>query len=123
VPKGSSIYIFRGSDGFNSVVKSTAWKGGFLNFSTEPGTNILNRSSFKAKCTVQKIDRSTGQLVQSLGNYTLTVDASDGDLLSPRQGDAYAITILDNNGVIWRRVGTNTSLVPLGGGNVIVKAK
>jgi len=122
-PKGSSIYIFRGSDGFNYVVKSTAWQGGFLNFSTEPGTNILNRSSFKAKCTVQKIDRSTGQLVQSLGNYTLTVDASDGDLLSPRQADAYAITILDSNGVIWRRVGTNTSLVPLGGGNVIVKAK
>ena len=36
---------------------------------------------------------------------------------------AYAITILDNNGVIWRRVGTNTALLPLGGGNVMVKAK
>ena len=34
-----------------------------------------------------------------------------------------AITIVDNNGVIWRRVGTNLALLPLGGGNVMVKAK
>ena len=45
----------------------------------------------------------------------------DGDLLLPRQGDAYAITILDNNGVIWRRLGTPAALLPLGGGNVMVK--
>jgi len=62
-------------------------------------------------------------IVQSFGNYTFTVDTRDGDLLMPRQGDAYAITILDNNGLIWRRVGTNLSLLPLGGGNVMVKAK
>jgi len=103
-------------------VKSTSWSGGFLNFSAEPGTNILNRSSFKGKCTVQKVDRGTGQIVQSLGNFTFTVDARDGDLLTPRSFDAYAITILDNNGLIWRRVGTNTSLIQLGGGNVTVKA-
>jgi hypothetical protein len=60
--------------------------------------------------------------VASFGNFSFTVDARDGDLLVPPQGDAYAITILDSNGVIWRRVGTNTSLVPLGGGNVNVKA-
>jgi len=122
-PKGSSIYIFRGSDGFNYIVKSTSWAGGFLNFSAEPGTSILDRSSFKGKCTVQKVDRNTGQIVQSFGDFTFTVDARDGDLLTPRSFDAYAITILDNNGLIWRRVGTNTSLIQLGGGNVTVKAK
>jgi hypothetical protein len=122
-PKGNSIFIFRGTDGFNYIVKSTSWAGGFLNFSTEPGTSILNRSSFQGKCVVQKINRSTGAVVASFGNFTFTVDARDGDLLTPRQGDAYAITILDNNGVIWRRVGTNTSLLPIGGGNVMVKAK
>ena len=122
-PKGNSIYVFRGTDGFNYVVKSNSWAGGFLNFSAEPGTSILNRSSFKAKCVVQKIDRNTGAIVQSLGNYSFTVDARDGDLLTPRQFDAYAITILDNNGVIWRRVGTNIAPLPLGGGNVLVKAK
>jgi hypothetical protein len=120
-PKGNSIFIFRGTDGFNYVVKNTSWQGGFLNFSTEPGTSILNRSSFKGRCVVQKIDRATGLVVSSLGNFTFTVDARDGDLLLPRQGDAYAITILDNNGLIWRRVGTPAALLPLGGGNVIVK--
>ncbi|HEV2837365.1 MAG TPA: Ig-like domain-containing protein [Pyrinomonadaceae bacterium] len=120
-PKGNSIFIFRGTDGYNYIVKNTSWQGGFLNFSTEPGTSTVNHSSFKGKCVVQKIDRSTGLLVQSFGNFTSIVDARDGDLLVPRQGDAYAITILDNNGAVWRRVGTNLSLVPLGGGNVAVK--
>src|SRR6185503_9403067 len=120
-PKGNSLYIFRGTDGFNYIVKSNSWAGGFLNFSAEPGTSILNRSSFKAKCAVQKVDRNTGAVVQSFGNYTMTVDARDGDLLTPRQSDGYAITILDNNGVIWRRVGTNIAPLPLGGGNVLVK--
>jgi hypothetical protein len=122
-PRGNSIYIFRGTDGFNYIVKNNSWQGGFLNFAPEPGTNTLNRTSFKGKCNIQKVDRSTGLTVQTLGNYTFTVDARDGDLLTPRQGDAYAITILDNNGLIWRRVGTNTALLPLGGGNVSVKAK
>lgn len=122
-PKGNSIYIFRGTDGFNYIVKGTSWQGGFLNFSTEPSTSTLNRASFAGKCTVQKIDRATGAVVASFGNYSFTVDVRDGDLLTPPQGDAYAITILDNNGVIWRRVGTNTSLIPLGGGNVNVKAR
>ena len=122
-PKGSSIYIFRGTDGFNYIVKGNSWAGGFLNFSTEPGTSILNRSSFKGKCVVQKIDRTTGALVQSFGNFTFTVDARDGDLLTPRSFDAYAITILDSTGVIWRRVGTNIAPLPLGGGNVMVKGK
>jgi hypothetical protein len=121
--KGNSIYIFRGTDGFNYIVKSTSWQGGFLNFSTEPGTSTPNRASFAGKSTVQKVDRATGAIVASFGNYGFTVDVRDGDLLTPPQGDAYAITILDSNGVIWRRVGTNQSLVPLGGGNVNVKAK
>jgi hypothetical protein len=122
-PKGNSIYIFRGLDGFNYIVKSNSWAGGYLNFSNEPGTSITNRSSFKGKCVVQKIDRNTGALVQSFGNFSFIVDTRDGDLLTPRSFDAYAITILDNNGLIWRQVGTNLALLPLGGGNVMVKTK
>jgi hypothetical protein len=83
----------------------------------------LNRTSFKGKCVVQKVDRTTGAVVASFGNFTFTVDARDGDLLTPRSYDAYAITVLDQNGVIWHRVGTNTALVQLGGGSVMVKAK
>jgi hypothetical protein len=122
-PKGNSIYVFSGTDGFDYIVKTNSWQGGFLNFAPEPGTTILNRSSFKGRCTVQKIDRSTGAVVQSLGNYTMIVDARDGDLLTPSQNDGYAVTILDNTGVIWKSVGTGSAPLPLGGGNVMVKAK
>lgn len=122
-PKGNSIYIFRGLDGFNYIVKSTSWSGGYLNFSNEPSTSISNRSSFKGKAVVQKVDPQTGAVVQSFGNFSFIVDTRDGDLLTPRSFDAYAITVLDNNGLIWRRVGTNLALLPLGGGNVLVKAK
>ncbi|HEX5887611.1 MAG TPA: Ig-like domain-containing protein [Pyrinomonadaceae bacterium] len=121
--KGSSIFIIRGTDGFNYIVKSTSWAGGFLNFANEPGTSTPNRASFAGKCTVQKVDPATGAVVASFGNFSFTVDTRDGDLLAPPQRDAYAITVLDNTGVIWRRVGTNTSLIPLGGGNVNVKAR
>jgi hypothetical protein len=122
-PKGTSIFLFRGLDGFNYIVKSTGWQGGYLNFATEPSTTTINRSSFKGKCVVQKVDPNTGQVVQSFGNYSFVVDARDGDLLTPRQDDQYAITILDNNGALWRRVGTNLASIPLGGGNVMVKGK
>jgi len=121
--KGSSIFIFRGTDGFNYIVKSTSWTGGFLNFGNEPATSVANRASFGGKATVQKVDPATGAIVASFGNYSFSADVRDGDLLTPVQRDAYAITVIDNNGVIWRRVGTNSSLVPLGGGNVSVKAK
>jgi hypothetical protein len=83
----------------------------------------LNRTSFKGKCVVQKVDQTTGVIVASFGNFSFTVDARDGDLLTPRSFDAYAITVLDSSGVIWRRLGTNAALLPLGGGNVMVKAK
>jgi hypothetical protein len=122
-PRGNSIYTFSGTDGFDYIVKNNSWQGGFLNFAPEPGTNTINRASFKGKCTVQKVDPSTGSIVQTLGNFSFIVDVRDGDLLTPRQSDGYAITILDNNGLIWRRVGTSAALLPLGGGNVLVKAK
>src|SRR5581483_3084723 len=93
--KGNSIFIIRSTDGFNYIVKSTSWQNGFLNFVNEPATSTTNRASFAGKCTVQKIDRTTGALVTSFGNFSFTVDVRDGDLLSPPQGDAYAITILD----------------------------
>ena len=122
-PRGNATFLFRGTDGFDYVVKSNSWQGGFLNFGAEPGTTILNRAAFRGRCNVQKIDRTTGLVVQSFGNYSFIVDVRDGDLLTPRQGDAYAVTIFDNTGAVWRRVGTNLALLPLGGGNVMVKSK
>ncbi|HEY8559242.1 MAG TPA: hypothetical protein VIL74_02480 [Pyrinomonadaceae bacterium] len=96
--------------------------GRTLDFSLRPAARRW-RASFKGRATLQKINPATGLVVGSWGNYTFTVDARDGDLLSPRQTDGYAVTILDGSGAIWRRVGTNLSLIPVGGGNVHVKGR
>jgi hypothetical protein len=47
----------------------------------------------------------------------------DGDLLNLRTADRYAITILASSGAIWRQIGTCSSPVALGGGNVAIDSK
>jgi hypothetical protein len=116
-PKGSFVYVFRGKDGYNYVVKSNSWQGGGLSFS---GTN---KAYFAGKCNVQKIDRATGAVVASWGNYRFAVDITDGDLDSPRTTDKIAITIFDETGAIWRQIGTPTNPITLGGGNIVIHSK
>jgi len=120
-PRGNSVYLFRGLDGFDYVVKSNSWQGGGLSFAKD-GT-LISKASFSARCVVQKIDPATGDAVESFGNYALTVDAEDGDLYNPRQGDRYAITILNTGGTVWRQIGSRTTPPVIGGGNVTVKGK
>ena len=122
-PKGSFILITRGTDGYDYIVRSNSWAGGFLNFATDPGSSVISRASFKGKCNVQKVDSNTGAVVQSWGNFSFAVDTRDGDLFTPRQEDSFAVSIIDNNGLVWRQVGTPASLIDLGGGNVMVKGK
>jgi len=119
--KGSSIYLFRGLDGFNYLVKSTSWNSGGVGFRSEGA--VISLASFSGKCVVQKIDPETGEVVESFGNYSFTVDVRDGDLFKPRQPDKYAITVLDSSGLVWRQVGSRTSPPTIGGGNVTVKGK
>ena len=117
-PKGNSIYLFRGLDGFNYLVKGNSWQSGGLMFYQDP-----SRASFSGRCVVQKIDPATGVIVASWGNFAFLVDILDGDKTNPRSSDAYAITILDPGGNVWRRIGTPTGLVMLGGGNTAVHNK
>ena len=117
-PKGSSVYLYRGTDGFNYLVKSNSWQGGGLSFFKDPTV-----ASFSGKCVVQKIDPATGQIVEAWGNYRFIVDIVDGDLLNPRAADRYAITILDSNSAVWRQIGTRSSPIQLGGGNVAIHSK
>lgn len=117
-PKGNSVYLFRGIDGFNYLVKSNSWQGGGLSFFQDP-----SKASFSGKCVVQKIDPATGQIVQSWGNYRFIVDIVDGDVLNPRAADRYAITILDSSSAVWRQIGTRSSPIALGGGNVAIHSK
>ncbi|MCA1626652.1 MAG: hypothetical protein LC742_01630, partial [Acidobacteria bacterium] len=117
-PKGNSLYMFRGVDGYNYRVKSNSWQGGGLTFYGDPW-----KAAFSGKCNVQKIDPLTGATVQTWGNYTFTVDLVDGDLKNPRETDRYAIQVLTDAGAIWRQIGTRTAPVQLGGGNVAVKSQ
>ena len=75
------------------------------------------------KCVVQKIDPETGEVVDSYGNYSFTVDVRDGDLFNPRQADKYALTVLNSNGLVWRQIGSRANPPAIGGGNITVKAK
>ena len=119
--RGSSVYLYRGVDGYNYLVKSTSWNSGGIGFRRDAGQ--ISLASFSGKCVVQKIDPATGDVVESFGNYSFTVDVRDGDLFNPRQPDKYAITILDGSGHVWRQVGAPNSPVVIGGGNVTVKGK
>jgi hypothetical protein len=117
-PKGNAIYLFRGLDGYNYLVKSNSWQGGGLTFYSDP-----SKASFSGNCVVQKIDAVTGALVDAYGGYSFSVDIVDGDRLMPKQGDNYAITILDKSSGVWRQLGSMTSPLPMGGGNVSVFSK
>jgi hypothetical protein len=72
---------------------------------------------------VQKIDPATGLVVASFGNYTFEIFTRDGDLLNPRQSDSYSITVRSSTNTVFHQVGTQNSLVTLGGGNITNKAK
>jgi hypothetical protein len=124
-PKGNASFSFKGSDGFNYLVKSNSWQGGYLQFSAEPNVSpaVYTRSNLKGNCTVQKIDSVTGLVVESFGGYTFEIFTRDGDLLNPRQSDSYSITVRTNTNAVFHQVGSQNSLVALGGGNITNKAK
>jgi hypothetical protein len=123
--KGNLTLVFRGTDGFNYIVKSNAWQDGYLQFFAEPGVSpaVYTRSGIKGRGNVQKVDPATGQTVASLGNYSFEVFTMDGDLLTPRQSDAFSITVWDSNDQVWHQVGSRTSPVTLGGGNITNKSQ
>jgi hypothetical protein len=106
--------MYRGTDGYNYQVKSNSWAKGTLQFTG------ANTAYFTNKCTVKKINRATGELVEGGGTYTCTVDITDGDLTNPRTPDKFALTILDSGGNVWKQLGTPKSQIPIGGGNVVV---
>ena len=123
--RGSWTLVFLGGDGFNYVVKSTTWQDGLLQFAAEPGTSpaVYTRSDMKGRCNVQKVDPATGLVVASFGNYTFEAHTFDGELLTPKQSDAYAFVVRDAAGAVWHQAGSRTSLVTLGGGNISNKAR
>jgi hypothetical protein len=112
-PKGNAQYVFRGTDGYTYVVKSSSWQGGGLTFFADP-----SKARFSGKAVIQQIDAS-GNVVASQGNASFTVELVDGDVLTPRQGDQYGISVRTSGGALWKQI----ALSALGGGNIAVKSK
>jgi len=110
-PKGNFIYLFRGDDGYNYLIKSNSWQDGGLSFT---GTNT---AFFTGRCNIQKIDRTTGLVVESFGNYRFTVEIKDG---TTRTSDTFALKVWNpTDGTVYREIGTSA----LGGGNLVVHSK
>jgi hypothetical protein len=110
-PGGQSVYVWRGADGYDYVVKSNSWQGGGLSFGT-------NTASFSGKATLTVINRATGQVISSVGNYTFRVDTTDNG--SPGTTDKYAISVYAPNGTLYHQAGTVASEITIAGGNIVV---
>ncbi|MEM0360451.1 MAG: hypothetical protein QXK06_03915, partial [Candidatus Diapherotrites archaeon] len=102
---------------FDYQVKSNSWAKGGLAFTA------INKAYFTGQCTVQKIDAETGTVVQSFGPYKFLVNITDGDIVSPKTRDSFAVTILDSTNKVWKQLGTSAEPIELGGGNITVHSK
>jgi hypothetical protein len=78
------------------------------------------KADFKGKCTVQKIDQVSGQILATFG-YTYAVGLVDGNRTTPAAADRYGIVVYNARGGIWRRIGGTLSPVALGGGNIVIQ--
>jgi hypothetical protein len=104
------VYIFRGSDGLDYIVKSNSWQGG--------GLAIVGATSrFAGKANVSVIDPRTGLAISGLGggNYAYRVDVTDDPT-----GDTYAITVYTPLGTLYHQAGLPLRQLPLGGGNTVI---
>jgi PKD repeat protein len=108
-PQGQAVYVFRGADGNDYIVKSNSWQGGGAAFTT-------TTASFSGKANVTVIDPSTGLQVAGLGggNFTFRIDVTSGET------PTFAISVYDPSGALYHQAGTTSSQLPLGGGNIVV---
>jgi GH25 family lysozyme M1 (1,4-beta-N-acetylmuramidase) len=111
-PQGQAIYVFRGSDGYDYVIKANSWQGGGF---TVTGAN---QAVFSGKAGVTVIDPSTGLPVPGLGggNFTYKIEATD------TATSTYALQVYDSAGHLYHQAGTSTQPIPLGGGNITLQA-
>jgi hypothetical protein len=112
--KGSSVYMLRGTDGFNYMVKATSWNGAYLTFTTDPTIGKVTRARYSSSCVIQQINPLTDAVVWSQGNCTYVVDILDGDQYNPPVKDQYAISVfLPGGTTLWW--GSSSTLSNLGG--------
>lgn len=97
-PGGQAVFVFRGTDGYDYVIKSNSWTGGGLSF----GTNTAN---FSGKANVTAFDPKTGLAVSGVGggNYTYRVNVTDNG----STGDTYAISVYTSTGTLYHQAENN----------------
>jgi len=107
IPQGQSVYVFRGIDGYDYIVKSNSWEGGGAAF-----TN--STASFSGKANVSIVNPLTGAIIGGGGSYTFRVDVSGA---SP---NTYAISVYAPGGALYHQAGVPNSEIQLGGGQIVV---
>jgi hypothetical protein len=98
-------------------VKSNSWKGGGLAFTDD------NAAIFTGRCVIQKVERATGDVVDSWGNSRFTVWITDNGMGSPQSTGTDTIAIAfaaskDVDEYNIREIGDPAAQVELGGGNM-----
>jgi hypothetical protein len=112
-PRGHSVFVFRGADGYDYVVKSNSWQEGGLAIAHDG-------AAFSGRANVSVIDPATGlALPLAGGNFTYRVDVTDGGPVGP---DTYSLNVYRADGTLYHRVGTVGDQLELAGGNVVVHA-
>jgi hypothetical protein len=120
--KGNSLFIYRVKEGNNQVqyvLKSNSWQGGGLTFNLN---NNPTRATFTGKATLQRYVNGVFDATFNSGGYTFTVDDFDGDLLSPRVTDGYAVTVRNGSNAVVKQLGSRPAPITLGGGNVLIQS-
>jgi len=112
-PQGQSVFVWRGIDGYDYIVKSNSWNGGGAAFGTKT-------AGFSGKAVVIVYDPVTGTSVSGLGggNFSYRVDVTDNG--TGGSTDAYAISVYTPKGKLYHQAGTSSVRLTLGGGNVTV---
>jgi hypothetical protein len=111
-------YAPRRREQYHRRVKSNSWQGGGLTFNVNGDPT---RATFTGKATVQRYVNGVFDATFSSGGYTFTVDDFDGDLMSPRVTDGYAIVVRNSSSQIVKQLGSRSTPLTLGGGNILVQ--
>jgi choice-of-anchor C domain-containing protein len=112
--QGNFLYVFRGIDCRNYVIRSSSWSGGSLSIAPDGKT-----ASVTGNATVGLIDCLTGQKSELTG-FTFRLDVVDNG--SPGTTDRFALGVWRGQD-LWHQSGTATSPLVLGGGNITIHKK
>ena len=111
---GNVVYVFRGANGKDYVMKSSSWSGGSLSISPDG-----RLATVKGKATVILVDSQTGKR-STISNLTFQLDVTDNG--SGGRDDRFALSIWDGR-TLWHQSGTAASPITLGGGNITIHRK